>query len=563
MKKYAGLMLVLVLLVTMCGVSCGESLTEKNAGTWYENEEIISGTLRETRAPGYAYTFTFNEDGTGKLIGQIEDNVYEAELNWQEEKDGITIEVTYGENQYRHRLVPYKDMLLFNRGYSMNILGRKQGEKSGIRYGSFAEYRCEMPEGADKIPDELMDTTVSILKERMVQKGYGEANVERSGEDRIRIEVEGKQDDKAFTLAAVQGNMEFLDPDGKVFMGREGIASVEYTNATMSNALLFTLTDEGKKIFAEETEKDIGKTISIRMDDEILVQATVQSAIPDGNVMLNNYSWERAQGMIAVLNNPVLPVKLNQVGYGDYSDVEFAEHEEDVGPVGDITVVLKMGDREMTQYELNQAVQKEIEYMKAYTGTTYNANPNTFEIQKKVIEDIKKEWTLDAKVKELGLDQLTEEEMETARREAQAYYDSILEYGKTVVQTDGLDEEGIEQAVRDMMLEYGYTLEVITEEQAGKLIDKKLRDYVVKDVTVTDEEIRAERDKRTEAGKTGDDLEESLIQKTLLNAKQDRVYRETVEEWIRNAGIIDKLDVEANTNSLSLLDLVNMMTQDK
>ena len=266
--------------------------------------------------------------------------------------------------------------------------------------------------------------------------------------------------------------------------------------------------------------------------------------------------------MIAVLNTPVLPVKLNQVGQGNYSDVEFAENEEDIGPVGDITVVLKMGDREMTQYELNKAVEKETEYQKTLTSM-YNAYPNIVEIEKQVIADIKKEWTLDAKVKELGLDQLTEEEMETARREAQAYYDSILEYGKTVVQTDGLDEEGIEQAVRDMMLEYGYTLEVITEEQAGKLIDKKLRDYVIKDVTVTDEEIRAERDKRTEAGKTGDDLEESLIQKTLLNAKQDRVYRETVEEWIRNAGIIDKLDVEANMNSLSLLDLVNMMTQDK
>ena len=388
-------------------------------------------------------------------------------------------------------------------------------------------------------------------------------NVERLGEDRIRIEVEGKQDDDAFTLADAQGNMEFLDPDGKVFMGREEIASVEYDNGMGSFNLLFTLTDEGRKIFAEETEKDVGKMISIRMDDEILVQATVSSAILYGNVVLHNNTWERAKGMIAVLNTPVLPVKLSIVGNGSYSDVEFAEHEEDVGPVGDITVVLKMGDREMTQYELNQAIQKETEYAKAYAGMMNNAYMYPVGIQEQVIADIKKEWTLDAKVKELHLDQLTEEDMETVRREAQAYYDSILDYAKVYVKTDGLDEEGIDQAARDMMLEYGYTLESVTEEQTGKLINKKLRDYIINDVTVTDEEIRAERDKRAEAGRTGDELEESLIKETLLSAKQDKVYQETVEEWIQNAGIIDKLQTAENKTNLSLLDLVNIMTENK
>ena len=562
MKKSLVLLLILVLLAAVCGVSCGESLTEKIAGTWYENEEIVGGRLSETSRTGY--TFAFNEDGTGQVTGQnTSGDTQDAEIKWQEEKNGITIELEINEKQYRYRLLPYKDMVLFNRGNYISILGKKLGEKSGIRYGSFAEYSCEPLEGMDEITDELLDTTVSILKTRMEQKGYEDANVERLGEDRIRIEIEGKQDDEAFTLADAQGNMEFLDPEGKVFMGREGIASVEYDNGMGSFNLLFTLTDEGRKIFAEETEKDVGKMISIRMDDEILVQATVSSAIPYGNVVLHNNTWERAKGMIAVLNTPVLPVKLSIVGNGSYSDVEFAEHEEDVGPVGDITVVLKMGDREMTQYELNQAIQKETEYAKAYAGMMNNAYMYPVGIQEQVIADIKKEWTLDAKVKELHLDQLTEEDMETVRREAQAYYDSILDYAKVYVKTDGLDEEGIDQAARDMMLEYGYTLESVTEEQTGKLINKKLRDYIINDVTVTDEEIRAERDKRAEAGRTGDELEESLIKETLLSAKQDKVYQETVEEWIQNAGIIDKLQTAENKTNLSLLDLVDIMTENK
>ena len=64
-------------------------------------------------------------------------------------------------------------------------------------------------------------------------------------------------------------------------------------------------------------------------------------------------------------------------------------------------------------------------------------------------------------------------------------------------------------------------------------------------------------------GRTGDELEESLIKETLLSAKQDKVYQETVEEWIQNAGIIDKLQTAENKTNLSLLDLVDIMTENK
>ena len=64
-------------------------------------------------------------------------------------------------------------------------------------------------------------------------------------------------------------------------------------------------------------------------------------------------------------------------------------------------------------------------------------------------------------------------------------------------------------------------------------------------------------------GRSGDELEESLIKETLLSAKQDKVYQETVEEWIQNAGIIDKLQTAENKTNLSLLDLVNIMTENK
>ena len=138
MKKSLVLLLILVLLAAVCGVSCGESLTEKIAGTWYENEESVGGRLYETSRTGY--TVAFNEDGTGQVTGQnTSGDTQDAEIKWQEEKNGITVELEINEKQYRYRLLPYKDMVLFDRGNYISILGKKLGEKSGIRYGSFAE----------------------------------------------------------------------------------------------------------------------------------------------------------------------------------------------------------------------------------------------------------------------------------------------------------------------------------------------------------------------------------------------------------------------------------------
>ena len=108
MRKSLGLLLVLVLLVTACGVSCGESLTEKIAGTWYENEEILGDSLSETSRPGYAYTFLFNEDGTGKMTGQNGDSVVETELKWQEEKKIIKDKVVQEKN--KSRMFPFNDV---------------------------------------------------------------------------------------------------------------------------------------------------------------------------------------------------------------------------------------------------------------------------------------------------------------------------------------------------------------------------------------------------------------------------------------------------------------------
>ena len=75
----------------------------------------------------------------------------------------------------------------------------------------------------------------------------------------------------------------------------------------------FRLTSEGAKIFADATAANIGKTISIYLDDAELISPKVQSVISDGSGVINGMgSMERAQTIAAQIQSGALPLVLTQ-----------------------------------------------------------------------------------------------------------------------------------------------------------------------------------------------------------------------------------------------------------
>ena len=80
-------------------------------------------------------------------------------------------------------------------------------------------------------------------------------------------------------------------------------------------------------------------------------------------------------------------------------------------------------------------------------------------------------------------------------------------------------------------------------------------------MSVTDEEIRAEYEKRKASGEQEENLAEDAIRAQLLYEKQNEAYEATLEEWVAAAGIEEYMDQpDAQPSGLPLLDLVNMMT---
>ncbi|KKQ28668.1 MAG: Protein translocase subunit SecD, partial [Candidatus Moranbacteria bacterium GW2011_GWD1_37_17] len=92
-------------------------------------------------------------------------------------------------------------------------------------------------------------------------------------------------------------------------------ATVEFASQGLSEpqvALKFD--NEGTKLFSELTKNNIGKSIAIYLDGEIISAPTVQVEITNGEaVITGNFSLDEAKDLVKRLNEGALPVPINLV----------------------------------------------------------------------------------------------------------------------------------------------------------------------------------------------------------------------------------------------------------
>ena len=175
--------------------------------------------------------------------------------------------------------------------------------------------------------------------------------------------------------------------------------------------------------------------------------------------------------------------------------------------VDNATEIIRMGDQVITKDKVKAEVQNQLDSMAYYYslyGSSFDATSaeNIAAAQEEAVNALKEDLALTAKAAELGLDQLTAEEEEKAKTSAQESYDSALDYVKTnMLQDSGLEGEELDKAAADKLTELGVSLDAYIESAKKTTIDDKLREYAIKDVAVTDEEIKAEYDSRVEKDK--------------------------------------------------------------
>ena len=171
------------------------------------------------------------------------------------------------------------------------------------------------------------------------------------------------------------------------------------------------------------------------------------------------------------------------------------------------TPVIRMGDQVITKAEVKAEIESELYQQASWyqmfgQSFDYTDPANIAAAQESAIEALKKDMVLNAKAKELGFDQLTAEDEETIKANAQKDLDSIVAQAKSYVENaEGMSEEELTEAATKQAEASGYTLDAYVNYEKGNLISKRLKDYAIQDVAVTDEEIQAEYESKVAANK--------------------------------------------------------------
>ena len=122
----------------------------------------------------------------------------------------------------------------------------------------------------------------------------------------------------------------------------------------------------------------------------------------------------------------------------------------------------------------------------------YSADDISDSLLQQVLSYMVSDKIIAVKAKEMGLDQLTDEDLAQINEEANEIYNDQISYYTDFVTQPGMSSEEItEAAAKYMEEEEGTTLDSITAELKETWWIQKYYDAVVKDVTVSDEEIQA------------------------------------------------------------------------
>lgn len=161
------------------------------------------------------------------------------------------------------------------------------------------------------------------------------------------------------------------------------------------------------------------------------------------------------------------------------------------------SVVITMSDRTFTKAEVNAQIEN---YYGDLSG--YDAQYKR-QAQEYVAEAMVQQAMMDRKVKEWGLDQLTaEEEAQVKAMAAEAAAADRSGVRADLFADSELSEAEIDEAINTYLASFGVTEAVYEDYARAQIIENKLIDHVLGEITVSDAEIQAELDWLAENDRT-------------------------------------------------------------
>lgn len=186
--------------------------------------------------------------------------------------------------------------------------------------------------------DEIAATVDKL--QRRVDEYSSEGEVYQEGDDRITVEIplntEKVDAHDVLDQLGQPGQLLFLDSENYTIWqnnqnnGTDDAYEAVLTGSDIKNAqagvddsgtvkdyvVQLQFTEEGAQKFATATAANIGKPIYIIYDGKVASAPTVQSAITDGNAVINKISnYDEAENLAATIKIGALPLELKQIQY--------------------------------------------------------------------------------------------------------------------------------------------------------------------------------------------------------------------------------------------------------
>ena len=172
----------------------------------------------------------------------------------------------------------------------------------------------------DENPSESdMADTIYKLQKRVEQYST-EATVYQEGNDRINIEIPGVSDaNTILEELGKPGSLEFVTEDGEVVLTGTDVktATAQTGEDAMGNkeyVVELILNEEGTKKFAEATAANIGYSIAIVYDEEVISAPIVEEAIGGGQAYISGMAdYAEAENLAASIRIGGLSLELEEL----------------------------------------------------------------------------------------------------------------------------------------------------------------------------------------------------------------------------------------------------------
>jgi parvulin-like peptidyl-prolyl isomerase len=163
------------------------------------------------------------------------------------------------------------------------------------------------------------------------------------------------------------------------------------------------------------------------------------------------------------------------------------------------TVIIEVAGQSIVKADVRQAIENVLDYqayMYSYYGVSFDRTDADAiaSAQENAIDALIEKAVTDQKIREYGLDQFDDDELAAINKTVDdtyaGYVSTVTSYFFADTELTG---EELNAAVEAKMLELGYgSKESMVEQEKADASIKKLRDMVVKDVSVTEDEIEAQ-----------------------------------------------------------------------